>query len=62
MANTASAGTTGLIGLTGKVVGGQVQLFATNATINDLDQTFLYGVTDSARHHHRGVGRGLQRR
>ena len=47
VANTASAGTTGLIGLTGKVVGGQVELFATNATINDLDPTALYGVTDS---------------
>lgn len=47
VANTATAGTTGLIGLTGKVVGDQVQLFATNATINDLDQTALYGVSDS---------------
>ncbi len=47
VANTASAGTTGLIGLTGKVVGGNVELFATNSTINDLDQTYLFGITDS---------------
>ena len=47
VANTASAGSTGLIGLTGKVVGGQVDLFATNSTINDLDQTYLYGIQDT---------------
>ena len=47
VANTASSGTTGLIGLTGKVVGDTVQLYATNATIGDLDQTYLYGITDS---------------
>jgi hypothetical protein len=46
VANTASAGTTGLIGLTGTVVGNQVYLYATNATINDLDQTYLFGVSD----------------
>lgn len=47
VANTASAGTTGLIGLTGKVVGNQVELFATNSTVGDLDQTYLYGITDN---------------
>jgi hypothetical protein len=47
VANTASAGTTGLIGLTGKDVGGEVELFATNSTIGDLDQTYLYGIDDS---------------
>jgi hypothetical protein len=46
VADTATAGTTGLIGLTGEVVGGTVELFATNATIGDLDQTYLYGVDD----------------
>ena len=48
--NTAASGTTGLYGLTGEVVtiGGvqEVELFATNSTIGDTDQTYLYGVTD----------------
>ncbi len=47
VANTNSAGTTGLYGLTGEVIGGQVELFATNFTIGDLDPTFLYGITDT---------------
>jgi hypothetical protein len=47
VADSATSGTTGLIGLTGEVVGGNVELFATNATIGDLDQTYLYGITDS---------------
>ena len=44
--NTNTSGTTGLLGLTGKVIGGEVELFATNYTAGDLDQTYLYGVTD----------------
>jgi hypothetical protein len=40
-------GTTGLLGLAGMVVGGQVELFATNYTLSDLDQTYLYGITDT---------------
>lgn len=47
VANTATSGTTGLIGLTGKVVGSQVELYATNAAIGDLDPTALYAVSDS---------------
>ena len=47
-ANT--SGTTGLYGLTGEdvMIDGmqEVELFATNATIGDLDQTYLYGITD----------------
>ncbi|MGB3584306.1 MAG: PEP-CTERM sorting domain-containing protein [Roseiarcus sp.] len=47
-ANT--AGTTGLYGLTGEdvTIDGveEVELFATNATIGDLDPTYLYGITD----------------
>jgi hypothetical protein len=39
-------GTTGLYGLAGKVVGSTVYLFATNYTINDLDPSYLYGITD----------------
>jgi hypothetical protein len=45
--NQVGCGTTGLIGLTGEVVGGNVELFATNSTLGDLDQTYLYGITDS---------------
>lgn len=39
--------TTGLYGLAGEVNGNQVQLFATNYNIGDLDPTYLYGITDS---------------
>ena len=46
VANTSAHGTTGLLGLTGQVIGGQVQLFATNYTVGDTDPTFLYGITD----------------
>ena len=45
--DTATSGTTGLIGLTGTVVGGTVELYATNSTLGDLDQTYLYGITDT---------------
>lgn len=47
VANTATSGTSGLIGLTGKDVGGEVELFATNSTIGDEDQTYLFGIEDS---------------
>ena len=47
VANTAESGTSGLIGLTGKDVGGEVELFATNSTIGDEDQTYLFGIDDS---------------
>ncbi|MHB8283122.1 MAG: PEP-CTERM sorting domain-containing protein [Caulobacteraceae bacterium] len=46
VANTAASGTTGLFGLTGEVVNGVVELYATNATIGDTDPTYLYGITD----------------
>jgi hypothetical protein len=46
-ANELNCGTTGLIGLTGEVIGGNVELFATNATLGDEDQTYLYGIIDS---------------
>ncbi len=45
--NSSAAGTTGLYGLAGLVTGNTVQLFATNYTINDLDPTYLYGITDA---------------
>ena len=47
VADTGTSGTTGLIGLTGEVVGDSVELFATNATLGDTDQTYLYGITDA---------------
>jgi Hint domain len=45
--DTATSGTSGLIDLTGTVVGGTVELYATNETIGDLDQTYLYGISDT---------------
>ncbi len=47
VANTNTDGVSGLFGLTGQVVGGQVQLFATSYALADLDQTFLYGISDT---------------
>jgi len=43
---TATTGTTGLYGLTGKVIGDTVELFATNYTASDTDKTYLFGITD----------------
>jgi hypothetical protein len=45
--NSDNHGTTGLYGLTGEVIGSQVELFATNYTLSDLDPTYLFGITDS---------------
>lgn len=48
VANTAASGTTGLLGLTGKVLdNGQVELYATNYTVGDTDHTYLYGISDT---------------
>ncbi len=47
VANTATAGSTGLYGLAGTVVNGTVRLYATNYNINDLDTTYLYGISDT---------------
>ena len=44
--NQVDCGTTGLISLAGEVIGNTVELFATNATLGDLDQTYLYGIDD----------------
>lgn len=44
--NSGASGVTGLLGLTGQVVGNQVQLYATSYVIGDTDQTYLYGITD----------------
>ena len=40
-------GVTGLFGLTGKVVGGKVELFATSYGLNELSQSYLYEITDT---------------
>ena len=42
-----SPGVTGLFGLTGKVVDGQVELFATSYGLNELSPSYLYEVTDT---------------
>jgi hypothetical protein len=42
-----TTGTTGLFGLAGVVSDGVATLYVTNATIADLDPTFLYGITDT---------------
>ena len=44
--NSSAGGVTGLYGLTGTVAGGEVLLYATTNSINDLDQTFLFGISD----------------
>lgn len=43
----ATTGVSGLYGLTGKVVGNEVELFATSYVLGDTDQTYLYGITDT---------------
>jgi hypothetical protein len=42
-----TAGTTGLLGLAGQIVGGNVYLYATGYTIGDLDPSYLFGITDT---------------
>ncbi len=47
-ANTPTApGVTGLLGLTGEVVNGQVELFATSYGLNELSPSFLYSISDT---------------
>jgi hypothetical protein len=48
VANSSADGTSGLLGLTGELIDGgtEVELFATNYTLSDLDQTYLYGIVD----------------
>jgi autotransporter passenger strand-loop-strand repeat protein len=45
--DTAASGTTGLVGLTGTVEGGNVILYASNETVAETDQTYLYAITDT---------------
>ena len=54
----ATSGTTGLIGLTGMLINGQTYLYATNSTLGDLDQTFVFSVTDPIAQTTRGTAAG----
>jgi hypothetical protein len=45
-ADTQSDGVSGLLGLTGEVVGNQVDLYATSYTLADLDEDYLYAIQD----------------
>jgi hypothetical protein len=45
--NPSTADVSGLYGLTGKVVGNTVELFATSYTLQDTDKTYLYGISDT---------------
>jgi autotransporter passenger strand-loop-strand repeat protein len=45
--DSTSNGDTGLIGITGQVVGNNVELFATTEPLNDLGQTAVVSITDS---------------
>jgi hypothetical protein len=40
-------GVTGLFGLAGEVIGNNVELFATSYGLNELSESYLYGITDS---------------
>jgi len=42
-----AGGVTGLFGLTGEVIGGQVELFATSYGLNELSPSYLYEITDT---------------
>ena len=55
---SATAGTSGLIGLTGMLINGQAYFYATNATLGDLDQTYLFSVTDPIAQSSRGAAAG----
>ena len=56
--NASASGTTGLIGLTGQVINGMTYLYATNATIGDLDQTYVFSVFDPLAQTMRGAAAG----
>ena len=45
-ATPTAPGVTGLFGLTGEVVGDQVELFATSYGLNELSPSYLYEITD----------------
>lgn len=45
--NPTAPGVTGLFGLTGQVVNGQVELFATSYGLNELSPSYLYQISDT---------------
>ena len=57
VANTTGTGTSGLYGLTGTISSGAVQLFATNATLSDLDPTLPLRHHRHPQLHHPRSGR-----
>ena len=57
-ATNTAAGVTGLFGLTGVVVGNQVELFATSYGLNELSPSFLYEVTDTLSNTDASVAEG----
>jgi len=46
-ATPTAPGVTGLFGLTGQVVNGQVELFATSYGLNELSPSYMYEITDT---------------
>jgi hypothetical protein len=46
-ATPTAPGVTGLLGLTGEVVDGKVELFATSYGLNELSPSYLYEITDT---------------
>jgi hypothetical protein len=56
--NAGTSGTTGLIGLTGQVINGITYLYATNSTIGDLDQTYVFSTFDPLGQTNRGAAAG----
>ena len=56
--NASASGTVGLIGLTGQVINGITYLYATNSTIGDLDQTYVFSVFDPLMQTTRGAAAG----
>jgi hypothetical protein len=46
-ATPTAPGVTGLFGLTGEVIGGSVELFATSYGLNELSPSYLYEITDT---------------
>ena len=45
--NGGTTGTSGLLGMAATISGNNVYLYVTNYTLNDLDLTYLYGITDN---------------
>jgi hypothetical protein len=59
-ATPTAGGVTGLFGLTGKLVNGKVELFATSYGLNELSTSYLYGITDTLSYTTIGQASGEQ--